>query len=124
MVDAAYARQLAAYGRPLSVHLAVDTGMHRLGEASGHLEEIRQIFALPSLRIQGIYTHLCTADGTTSRDQAYVHRQAQAFRELLERLQNQGSPCPRSTSWPATACSTNPTWAGTMPEWASPSTAC
>ena len=36
VVDAAYARQLAAYGRPLSVHLAVDTGMHRLGEASGH----------------------------------------------------------------------------------------
>lgn len=95
VVDAAYARQLAAYGRPLSVHLAVDTGMHRLGEASGHLEEIRQIFALPSLRIQGIYTHLCTADGTTSRDQAYVHRQAQAFRELLERLQNQGIALPK-----------------------------
>ena len=95
VVDAAYARQLAAYGRTLSVHLAVDTGMHRLGEASGHLEEIRQIFALPSLRIQGIYTHLCTADGTTSRDQAYVHRQAQAFRELLERLQNQGIALPK-----------------------------
>lgn len=95
VVDYPYARQLAAYGRPLAVHLAVDTGMHRLGEASGHLEEIRQIFALPSLRIQGIYTHLCTADGTTSRDQAYVHRQAQAFRELLERLQNQGIALPK-----------------------------
>ena len=124
MVDAAYARQLAAYGRPLSVHLAVDTGMHRLGEASGHLEEIRQIFALPSLRIQGIYTHLCTADGTTSRDQAYVHRQAQAFRELLERLQNQGIALPKVHLLASHGLLNHPDLGGTMPGWASPSTAC
>lgn len=95
VVDYPYARQLAAYGRPLAVHLAVDTGMHRLGESCCHLEEIAAIFSLPHLRVEGIYTHLCTADGPAPRDQAYVRRQAQAFQEVLEALDRRGIPRPR-----------------------------
>ena len=76
------------------------------------------------LRIQGS-THLCTADGTTSRDQAYVHRQAQAFRELLERLQNQGIALPKVHLLASHGLLNHPRpEQGTMPGWASPSTAC
>ena len=41
--------------------------MHRLGEPCHHLEEIVQIFTMKHLRVEGIFTHLCTADSPSPR---------------------------------------------------------
>ncbi len=95
VVDFPYAQQLNAFGKPLAVHLAVDTGMHRLGIPAAHLGEIAQVFALPHLRVTGLYTHLCTADGAGPEAQGCVQRQREAFRQLLEGLKNQGIPLPK-----------------------------
>lgn len=95
VVDFPYAAQLNQFGKPLPVHLAVDTGMHRLGEPSHHPEQICEIFAMKHLTIRGIYTHLCTADGAGSQDRAYVQRQVQAFTQLLEELKNRGITLPK-----------------------------
>lgn len=95
VVDFPYAARLNQFGKTLPVHLAVDTGMHRLGEPSHHLEQICQIFAMKHLDIRGIYTHLCTADGAAPQDRAYVQRQVQAFSQLLEELKNRGLPLPK-----------------------------
>ena len=57
--DCAHARALnAAAPYPVKVHLKIDTGMHRLGERAEHIEEIASLFALPRLRILGMYSHL------------------------------------------------------------------
>ena len=95
VVDFAYAQQLAAFGKPLSVHLAVDTGMHRLGVPAAHLEDLLAVFALPHLRVTGLYSHLCTADSTDPAGRGYAQRQRETFRQVLEELRNRGIILPK-----------------------------
>ncbi len=63
-------------GRPIDVHLKIDTGMGRLGvplyEVSNFLRDLRRF---PSIRIVGLMTHLSTADS----DPDYVAEQVAAF---------------------------------------------
>lgn len=63
-------------GRPIDVHLKVDTGMGRLGvplsELSSFLRDLRRF---PSIRIAGLMTHLSTADS----DPQYVAEQLAGF---------------------------------------------
>ncbi len=56
--------QAAAGGRPIAVHVKVDTGMRRLGPppaAAGAL--VAAVRAEPALRLEGFYTHFPSADG-------------------------------------------------------------
>jgi alanine racemase len=73
----ASAFEAVAGGRPIDVHLKVDTGMGRLGvplrELTAFLRELRRF---PSIRIAGLMTHLSTADS----DPAYVAEQVAAFK--------------------------------------------
>ena len=70
--------------------------MHRLGESCCHLEEIAAIFLPAPPAGWRESTPTCAPPtGPAPRDQAYVRRQAQAFRDLLERLQNQGIALPK-----------------------------
>ena len=40
-------------------HIKIDTGLHRLGlDADAALDEAKEIFALPGLKIEGLFTHL------------------------------------------------------------------
>ena len=57
------AQAAAAAGRPLAVHLKVDTGMSRLGAPLGEtLELARLIETAPYLRLEALWTHLAEAD--------------------------------------------------------------
>jgi alanine racemase len=63
-------------GRPIDVHLKVDTGMGRLGVPLGELTNfLRELRRFPSIRIAGLMTHLSTAD----TDPAYVAEQVAGF---------------------------------------------
>lgn len=95
VVDLSYAQQLAAFGKPLSVHLAVDTGMHRLGIPAARLEDLLAVFTLPHLQVTGIYSHLCTADSTDPAGWGYAQRQREIFRQVLEELRNRGITLPK-----------------------------
>lgn len=84
-----YAHQLAQNGGA-RVHLKVDTGMSRLGfychgdsDVPAAAERIEKIAAMPSLRIEGIFTHFADSDGET---EAYTLRQYEAFQALLREL--------------------------------------
>lgn len=73
----ARAFERASGGRPIDVHLKVDTGMGRLGVPLGQLTEfLRALRDLPSIRIAGLMTHLSTADA----DPEYVKLQLDGFR--------------------------------------------
>ena len=89
VVDAAYARELERYGRPLEVQLKLDTGMHRLGERCGHLTALQAVFAVPNLHVTGAYTHLCAGG-----DRAFTLAQGRAFRDTVERLRARGCAIP------------------------------
>jgi alanine racemase len=84
---------LALQRPPVSVHLKVDTGMHRLGllpdEVLPFAQEVR---ALPGVRIEGLFTHFATADDA---DLAPTRRQLQRFVRVLEEWERAGLPRPR-----------------------------
>ncbi len=90
VVDWEYARQLNELSGPIRVHVAVDTGMHRLGERWEHLECICAVYAMEHLQVEGIFTHLCADDTDAPRDRAFTAGQAEAFRRLLQQLEDRG----------------------------------
>ena len=93
VVDAAYARQLNAYGKKLKVHVKIDTGMRRLGERADHLEALRQIFRCENLVVEGTFTHFCADETTSPADAAFTAAQAQAFYDTVAALEAEGFSC-------------------------------
>lgn len=66
----------------LSVHIKVDTGMHRLGLTTPEAQSfIRAIAAYPNIELQGIWTHLATAG---AKDTSFAKKQISIARSLLE----------------------------------------
>jgi alanine racemase len=78
---AAFAR--AARGKSVAVHLKIDTGMGRLGvplhELGAFLEQLR---ALPELRIDGVMTHLSSAENDPVFTRLQLERFAGAVRAI------------------------------------------
>lgn len=76
-------RLAAAAGKVLKVHLAVDTGMGRGGFVADHLPEIMaELEKLPHLEIEGLGSHLPSAD----EDEEFTKRQFEKFRSIVEEL--------------------------------------
>jgi len=73
------------------IHIKIDTGMGRIGFREEAFEEIRRIARLPGLYLEGIYTHLATAD---SSDITYALEQLEIFNRLYQRLQAAGINIP------------------------------
>jgi alanine racemase len=83
------AAQYAAHasGARVKVHLAVDTGMGRLGIwEDDAIETARKIIALPGIEITGIASHLPVAD----EDTAFTREQLTRFHALAARLRDTG----------------------------------
>ncbi|MDE6516582.1 MAG: alanine racemase, partial [Acetatifactor sp.] len=73
---------------PLPVHIAVDTGMHRLGEPAEHTAQIQEMFALPGLQVTGMYSHLAAAGGTDAASRNFTQEQIDTFFRLAAQLHN------------------------------------
>lgn len=77
-----------ALGRTVKVHLKVDTGMSRVGvQPADAVAFIRAIVAKPNIELEGVFTHLATAD---EPDNDYAARQLGRFAEVLEVLRANG----------------------------------
>ncbi|GGF33865.1 bifunctional UDP-N-acetylmuramoyl-tripeptide:D-alanyl-D-alanine ligase/alanine racemase [Echinicola rosea] len=84
-------RQLGEYCRSnnnaISVHLDLDTGMHRLGFGEEDLEELRSLtHRYPELRIASLYTHLAGADDAAH--ETYSMRQLSLFQSMCSSIQS------------------------------------
>ena len=69
-------------GKKITVHMALDTGMSRIGfpcteEAA---RQIRQAAALPGIYVEGIFSHFALSD---SPDKSYANLQTENFRRML-----------------------------------------
>lgn len=73
------------------LHIKIDTGMGRIGFRETAFEDILKMSQLPGLCIEGIYTHLATAD---CMDLSYANRQLEAFDELYDQLRTAGIHIP------------------------------
>jgi alanine racemase len=80
----AAARQL---GQRKSVHVKVDTGMHRVGAPPAEVPALlRAVADDPLLVFEGLWTHLAVADGDSQDDRTFTHRQLAAFDSVLTDL--------------------------------------
>lgn len=74
---------LAKSGDSAKAHLQVDTGMHRFGIRSDNFDSIRKILSQKHLEIEGMYTHLATADMPGNPN---TSRQIDKFSRLVDVL--------------------------------------
>jgi alanine racemase len=73
------------------IHIQIDSGMHRFGIKHSNFEEVRKICELPNLEIEGIYSHLATAD---MQEHSAVDMQLSRFDELVKKLEDIGKKPP------------------------------
>ena len=77
-ISEARAFESVAEGRPIDVHLKVDTGMGRLGVPLAELDPfLRELRSFPPIRVAGLMTHFSTADA----DPDYVAEQLRGFKQ-------------------------------------------
>lgn len=84
-------------GKKLKCHLAIDTGMGRLGvrctedsEIQEAVETVSSLYALPGIILDGLFTHYAAADSLNAGDIEYTRKQQRLFSELLNRLDSRG----------------------------------
>ncbi len=84
-------REAAAYlsaagmrrGRPVVVHLDIDTGMGRSGFFPEQIDTIREVMSWPGLRIAGVMSHFPTADSNElAQTSAQIERMERFCAEL------------------------------------------
>lgn len=76
------------------VHLAIDSGMSRIGWVPGDesLAQIRHISTLPGLHIEGAFSHFAKSD--TPSDLSYSKKQLETFLAFTDRIKAEGVSLP------------------------------
>ena len=79
--------------KTVKVHIAVDTGMSRIGYATDNnsIAQIKEIADLKNINIEGIFSHYATADET---DKTEALKQKEKFINFLECLESNGIKIP------------------------------
>ncbi|MBR6918268.1 MAG: alanine racemase [Clostridia bacterium] len=82
--------QAVCYGQMISVHIALDTGMNRIGFKTDRegLEAVKQISNFEHIRIDGIFSHFADADNLD--DRSYTELQLKRFTEFTDALREHG----------------------------------
>lgn len=109
-------REAAAYsalghGRAVPVHLAIDTGMGRMGIAEEDARDmVTEMLRMPDLAIAGIATHLPVAD----EDEQFTRDQLARFQGIVAGLQELGVRAPLVHSLNSAGLFRFPHHAGTL----------
>lgn len=82
--------------RKATIHIGVNTGMARLGFelSKGYddaLRDMRKIFGLPNIVVEGVFSHLAKADET---DKSFSEYQYQRFNDFVKVLEEENGPVP------------------------------
>ena len=84
----ALARESERQGRPVRVHVKLDTGMGRLGAALDDAAElVSHVEQMPGLRLVGVCSHLATSE---QEDQSFAREQLAAFEGFCADLAARG----------------------------------
>jgi len=90
VVDGVHAKELSETGYKLHVHVAIDSGMHRLGMEPSNLDEIESVFNCDNLIVDGIGTHLASQDSLDDSDIEFTNMQMMNFFSVVQELRNKG----------------------------------
>ncbi|MCL2282512.1 MAG: alanine racemase [Fibromonadales bacterium] len=88
--DFEIAKKLSTLNSQLSIHIKIDTGMHRFGIKYDNIEEIKKICRLPGIKVEGMYSHFATAD---MPEHSAMEIQLVRFDRIVENLKKEGI-CP------------------------------
>ena len=83
-------------GGTLRIHIALDTGMSRLGflcrgeRFDGGVENVARACSLPGLEPEGIFTHFAVADEAGEDNEAYTREQFRVFCGVIDALAERG----------------------------------
>lgn len=85
-----FSQEAQRLGKTLRVHIAVDTGMSRVGFQVNEfsVSEIKAIAALPNIEIRGMFTHFAVSD---IKDKTFTREQYGHFRWMCKRMEEEGS---------------------------------
>ena len=89
-------RECERSGQSVLCHVKVDTGLNRTGircrtfSVENACEEAGRIFKMPSLKIEGVYTHFACAGSENLDDQAFTQTQYSTFVSFCERMEHLG----------------------------------
>lgn len=75
--------------KKIKVHIKIDTGMGRIGfqpDNNGY-NQVKEIFTLDGLLVEGIFTHFACADNS---DKTSTYNQKQKFLEFYDKLKAEG----------------------------------
>ena len=94
IVSEEYALALAKTGYEVKCQFAVDTGMNRIGVPSKNPFQAAAIIRKYSskLKVTGIFTHLCVADGDSKEDQKYTTEQVLRFKAVVDAISDLNLP--------------------------------
>jgi len=89
----AFSSAALAFGRKMTVHVKIDTGMSRVGWFPCETADqfVRQLAFLPGLELEGIFTHFAAADHA---DLQYTYWQLERFLALCDKLVRLGIHIP------------------------------
>lgn len=73
------------------IHIALDTGMSRIGFQRDEADIIKQISQLPFIEIEGVFSHYATAD---EPDLTKANRQKELFDSFVNELEKEGISIP------------------------------
>lgn len=74
----------------IRVHIAMNTGMNRIGEDFSNMDKIIEIYRMKNLLVEGIFTHLCVADSNAEEDILFTKGQVQKFYNVIEQIEKNG----------------------------------
>lgn len=89
-----YASELETYGirfgqRP-KAHIAVDTGMHRIGFIYKDIDILQRFYQSEGIHVCGIFSHLCVADSKEETNVIFSEQQCERFDMAISELKMRG----------------------------------
>ena len=93
--ELAYAEKLSKSAKTgkVRMHVAIDTGMTRIGlhgSAAEDADEIQKIMALDNVQVEGMFTHYAVADCADEDSKAYTKSQTERILAVDEELKKRG----------------------------------
>ena len=93
----AYDAAAGRVGKPMRVHIKLDTGMGRLGfpcddvRFDASLRDIRAVLSLPHLDVEGVFTHFAVSDEEAPEHVAFTRLQHERFLRMIEAAESGGA---------------------------------
>lgn len=91
-----YSAVASAIGKPLKIHIKLDTGMSRLGFICSDnyfdegVDNIIRSCTLPNLISEGVYTHFAVSDEDGDDCEAYTKKQFKLFTDVIDAVKERG----------------------------------